>query len=305
MLSGDSTSSNGTSPFANSTMANSYQQTAKSREKGKRRSWLRNIRYPRRQDINVSPLSVVNRQKESSSSQRSIRNDQIPGPIDELLIRLVHLQPRSISRDKIQCQLTTQNLVSNSYEALSYEWGPISPELLINMDGVDIPVRENLWWALHYLQLDDQPRILWIDALCINQTDTEERNYQVSRMDYIYHSASRCIAWIGKAEIRPDLEADDCKLAMEFITRVSIHEDETKLPITLSSQERREHDSLESLCRRKYWTRLWIIQEVVLSKSVQVQCGSHSVPWTSLRYIFHNLKAYVHASYQFSITCSA
>lgn len=173
------------------------------------------------------------------------------------------------------------------------------------MDGVEIPVRENLWWALHHLQLDDEPRVSWIDALCINQNNTEEKNYQVSRMDYIYHSASRCIAWIGKAEVGPELETDDCSLAMDFIITANIDQGKTKPPLNLSRQERREHDSLESLCRRKYWTRLWIIQEIALSKSVLVQCGSRSVPWTLLRYLFNNLRSCVHASYRFSITCSA
>ncbi|KAH7377455.1 heterokaryon incompatibility protein-domain-containing protein, partial [Cadophora sp. MPI-SDFR-AT-0126] len=175
----------------------------------------------------------------------------------------------------------------------------------IDLDGVDIPVRENLWWALRHLQLDDEPRILWIDAICINQTDTEERNYQVSRMDYIYHSASRCIAWVGMPEIGPDLGVEDCGPAMNFITRANLDQGKNTPPSILSEQDRRELDSLESLCRRRYWSRLWIIQEILLSKSVHIQCGPHYVLWQSLRYIFNNLKACLHVSYQFSITCSA
>ncbi|KAL5329498.1 hypothetical protein ACEPPN_003012 [Leptodophora sp. 'Broadleaf-Isolate-01'] len=92
---------------------------------------------------------------------------------------------------------------------------------------------------------------------------------------------------------------------MEFIDRINSHDADSKPSITLSTQAMMEHDSLELLCRRRYWTRLWIIQEVILSKSVQVQCGSHSVPWTSLSYLFDHLKTYVHASYQFSIASSA
>ncbi|KAL2075079.1 hypothetical protein VTL71DRAFT_21 [Oculimacula yallundae] len=224
---------------------------------------------------------------------------------DDLEIRLVHLQPRSVSGETIHCKLLSQVLVADSYEALSYEWGNISPELSINMDGVDVPVRENLWWALWHLRLENKPRILWIDALCINQNNTEERSYQVSRMDYIYYSASRCIAWVGKEEIGPGLGLDDCKLAMEFVARIYADRPLKTIPLTLSSGQREELDSLELLCRRRYWTRLWIIQEVLLSKDVLVQCGPYSVQWMALHYLFNNTKFYIHASYRFSITSSA
>ncbi|KAH7305735.1 heterokaryon incompatibility protein-domain-containing protein, partial [Rhexocercosporidium sp. MPI-PUGE-AT-0058] len=209
-----------------------------------------------------------------------------------------------ISGDTIQCKLTSQTLIADTYEALSYEWGPIFPELFVDMDGVEFPVRENLWWALWHLRLEDRPRTLWIDALCINQKDTEERNYQVSRMDYIYHSASQCIAWVGKEEIGPGLEIDDCKLAIEFLDRINSHDAEASSSIALSTQAEMELNSLELLCYRRYWTRLWIIQEVLLSKSVRIQCGPKSIPWTALTFLFDNLKARVHASYQFSISYS-
>ncbi|KAG4432302.1 hypothetical protein IFR05_012209 [Cadophora sp. M221] len=273
------------------------QTSANGKAKGLGRSWLRKLRYTRNNDVDAPDPSTTAIEEGHSLEKKHQHH--------ELEIRLVHLQPRSVSGETIQCHLTSQILVADSYEALSYEWGHMSPELSIDIDGVDTSVRENLWWALRHLQLEDRPRILWIDALCINQKDTEERNYQVSRMDYIYHSASRCIAWVGKEEIGPGLEVDDCKLAMEFINRTNSPSADLKPSTKLSTQAMMEHDSLELLCRRRYWTRLWIIQEVLLSKSVQVQCGSHSVPWTALSYLFDHLKTYVHASYQFSITSSA
>ncbi|MAD83661.1 MAG: hypothetical protein CL912_11935 [Deltaproteobacteria bacterium] len=155
-------------------MVEPEQQTAKGREKWKRSSWLNRIRLSRKQDVDASSVSVVPHEQKSPPRE-TYKGLPIPEPCDELEIRLVHLQPRAVEGDKIKCKLTTQNLIGNSYEALSYEWGPVLPELLINMDGVEIPVRENLWWALHHLQLDDEPRVLWIDALCINQNNTEDR----------------------------------------------------------------------------------------------------------------------------------
>lgn len=65
------------------------------------------------------------------------------------------------------------NLDENpSYEALSYEWGtPKSDDFHVKLNGKIVWVRENLWWALKYLRLQADYRLLWIDALCINPTD--------------------------------------------------------------------------------------------------------------------------------------
>jgi hypothetical protein len=65
------------------------------------------------------------------------------------------------------------------YEALSYTWG--RPGMLkgIELNGQRVDIRENLWKALVQLRYTDHGRILWIDAICINQADLEERNHQV------------------------------------------------------------------------------------------------------------------------------
>jgi hypothetical protein len=97
-------------------------------------------------------------------------------------IRLLHLQPRR-GVDEITCTLQLANLDAKNceYEALSYEWGdPTDASLVIWIDGETVPVRENLWWALWYLRYEERERVVWIDALCINQNDNKERQHQVS-----------------------------------------------------------------------------------------------------------------------------
>jgi hypothetical protein len=225
-------------------------------------------------------------------------------------IRLVQLYPRRTSADTIQCNLVTANLDENPrYEALSYEWGLISPKLQITVNGSSALVRENLWWALNHLQLEDEMRILWIDALCINQGNTIERNHQVAQMGKIYSSAMRCAAWIGREQIVRSLDPlivdDSFELAMEFVKKVEKGENAANYSNGLSPHGKKEHDSLESLCHRKYWGRLWIIQEILLSTDVVVQCGPYEVSWQALSHIFNDLRSSVHASSQFSISSSA
>jgi hypothetical protein len=98
-------------------------------------------------------------------------------------IRLVHINPSTGPEGMIHCNLVTVNLEeSPQFEALSYEWGPALPNVQIMMNGRSVSVRENLWWALRHLQLEDSRRVIWIDALCINQQDMAERNHQVAQM---------------------------------------------------------------------------------------------------------------------------
>ena len=111
--------------------------------------------------------------------------------------------------DIIKCSMTTVDgaIVDihptyRTYDALSYEWGDQFPQRLILVEGRELMIRETLWNALN--QLRDlprslkQPRRIWIDAICINQQDREERNAQVDMMHSIYVSAWCVRVWLGQ-----------------------------------------------------------------------------------------------------------
>lgn len=208
-------------------------------------------------------------------------------PLAEDEFRLLLLQPRS-SGD-IRCTLTTRRLPHScldapSYEALSYEWGTETPVLSIVVDGESVSVRENLWWALHHLRLESGVRMLWIDALCIDQGNISERNRQVARMDQIYTSASTTIAWLGREN------TDEFELGIDFIKKRQRHIQRYPWLTWFCCGSRRDLDSFESLCNRTYWTRLWIVQEILLSHHVTIQCGSHQLPWTALVKTFADMQ---------------
>lgn len=99
-------------------------------------------------------------------------------------IRLLRLQPHlEDSLDTITATLEVANLNDQDchYEALSYEWGSAAnTSFSITLQGKEFAVRENLWWALWHLRLEKDVRILWIDALCIDQGSVLERNHQVN-----------------------------------------------------------------------------------------------------------------------------
>ena len=124
---------------------------------------------------------------------------------------------------------------------------------------------------------------LWVDALCINQSDIDERGPQVLRMGNIYKNASETICWLGD-------EADNSFLAFDLIQILSSTNDgsestqhEKVLTRLYRPSENHEYDAhwtaFRQLSRRSYWTRVWIIQEIVASKKVLVRCGSRCALW--------------------------
>ena len=121
-------------------------------------------------------------------------------------IRLLRLQPRHFSSsDEIECELLQVNLDTKPYyEALSYEWGPpANSPFWISIDGKLHQVRENLSDALRDLRLKYEPRMLWIDALCINQDDPIELAHEVKRMKQIYRGTSQSLhSWDPRLKAR-------------------------------------------------------------------------------------------------------
>lgn len=120
------------------------------------------------------------------------------------------------SSSLVCCDLSIHNLSHDgppSYTALSYVWGPSSTmsgsrndTLLVN--GEAIPARENLLSALRSFQRCNNTDYLWVDAVCINQHDTEEKETQIKLMGDIYSLAERTVIWLGPAENDSDVAMD-------------------------------------------------------------------------------------------------
>jgi Heterokaryon incompatibility protein (HET) len=98
----------------------------------------------------------------------------------------------------LQAELQVVEIGSSpQYEALSYVWGTAVFERDVYIERRRYPIAEHLDYALRYLRHRDRNRVLWVDALCINQHDTIERNGQVTMMRDIYQNCSADIAWLG------------------------------------------------------------------------------------------------------------
>jgi hypothetical protein len=187
--------------------------------------------------------------------------------------RLLELQP-SDSDDIIKCTLRTYPLASHpSYTALSYTWGPPSLDHIIELNGIQTPIRANLWSFLNRRRLRNEYDPLWADAICIDQSRVHELNHQVQMMRQIYESAANVSIWLGDA-------ADNSDEAMQILKLQRL----STLSATKSQKawEPDEGRAILSLCKRKYWRRMWIIQELFVAKHAVIHCGTHDLEWQIL-----------------------
>ena len=163
------------------------------------------------------------------------------------------------------------------YYALCYVRGNREPAQIITLNGATVSITPNLSSALRGLPHETDTLILWIDALCINQNDIQEKSSVARHTWRIYENAQSVLVWLGK-------EADDNDLAMEMIYLLNdtLSLDSSRGTIDfiwttdLLHEERfKQHRSaLEYLLARPYWSRAWIIQEVIAARSAALCCGS-------------------------------
>ncbi|KLU91979.1 hypothetical protein MAPG_10926 [Magnaporthiopsis poae ATCC 64411] len=117
-------------------------------------------------------------------------------------IRLLKLLPAQDSWAQLECTLFETTLSPDlGFEALSYVWGDQSPHTLkpLALNGLAFSVGKNLDAALRQLRpRTGSPRIMWIDAVCIDQTNDQEKAEQVAQMDDIYRNAASVVVWVGR-----------------------------------------------------------------------------------------------------------
>ncbi|PQE32650.1 heterokaryon incompatibility protein [Rutstroemia sp. NJR-2017a WRK4] len=181
--------------------------------------------------------------------------------------RLLRLFPSTDFEAEIHCQLFHSSLNDHPpYEALSYVWGDPNGTVAIRLHEVDHHVTVNLALALRYLRLPEKTRIIWADAVCINQKDDIEKTSQVRLMRDIYLGVEQVAVWLGedakgKAKEILDLFGDD-------ISSIYVRWRYDKI---------RFWDECNSVFYRPWWTRTWTLQEVIHDRPVQAYIGFNQI----------------------------
>lgn len=216
-------------------------------------------------------------------------------------IRVLVLYPGRFSED-IVAKISHVPLGGGRYEALSYTWGAVTndhgkvyikQDEPCDADGLSalsfVNVRLNLISALRYLRLPTVSRVLWIDSVCVNQEDKEERSREVARMGEIYSQAWRVNAWLGPDGSDTTIAMETIKLLSEGVIMEWHRRTFTTVPGSaadmlrnrpgLSTLTTAQWTALRSLITRPWFTRLWIRQEVALASKVIVVCGYYRAEW--------------------------
>ena len=167
-------------------------------------------------------------------------------------IRLLRLKPNRDETAVIECELLDYALESGKgthlYEALSYVWGNPDKTVPILIGEHCFKVTKNLHAALLRLRNHYFERIIWVDAVCINQADDQEKARQIQNMVKIYGQASRVIIWLGEG-------TDDSDQAFEDIRNAA--EDE----VTDASAEANQ-EAILKLLERPWFRRIWVREPI-------------------------------------------
>jgi hypothetical protein len=262
-----------------------------------------------------------------------IYND-LPLEVSQREIRLVHID-KGEWNDEIECTLRVASLNSElNFEALSYAWGRASHTRPLSLNRYRLEIGANLHSALRRLRLPERDRVLWVDAICINQHDVPERNKQVHLMRDIYRVCRNVVIWLDGPEIETtalghprtshewftDFSQLDEACAVHRHDEVFLAKFERdvetyyQLPFSLRHSMRIDNHmgaycllvllaldkhinrndipyilnrdafhgfiiALDKIMSCKWWSRQWVIQELVLPSKANVHFDNLVAPW--------------------------
>lgn len=202
-------------------------------------------------------------------------------PLAGRKIRLIRLPPlaRDDTRSSVSLTIEVHDLDDcPNFRALSYTWGPPQHWNYITVNSHQFVVRRNLFDFLITFPIAKPGELFWIDQICINQKSVQERNAQVPLMGDIYRQASQVVVWLGRdtSQYRQASRTAASQIAKNG------HKGINQLPWG--------EPSVMHACSQfiglPYWTRLWIVQEVLLARSLRVRWGGEDFDWGDVVNLF-------------------
>jgi hypothetical protein len=234
--------------------------------------------------------------------------------MQDVRIRLIELEPlkvrgkrktnKHLGRDRLSCRIFWTHLnAPTPFKALSYTWGKPSFTQNISVNGKPLYITESLESALQHLRHPTQPITLWIDQLCIDQSNDDEKAEQVSMMSTIYRAAEEVLVWLGPAADNSDAIMEVWKTVGKWAEDWGMMSYYTKdnLPVLQKIMNRIDPDDAKTieyteLVRRAmplftlktlegmaawyewpWFKRVWVLQEFGLADCVTFVWGTKSI----------------------------
>ncbi|CAD6446898.1 9d3d13e4-6aac-4073-bae1-552b574167e2 [Sclerotinia trifoliorum] len=193
-------------------------------------------------------------------------------------IRIIIVHPEALISSPLSCSLIHSTLshyhnsLIDQYTALSYVWGDANNTRTILVDEKPLSITASLETALRHMRDTQKDMMIWADGICINQSDTEEKSKQVRLMGNIYEVATHTIIFLGKTtwEYEEIFEL----LGPFFPTQHLL-----KNSSTTGNQDKLCKDLSRLLSNMEWFKRVWVLQELVLSRDPWLQVGRQRFRW--------------------------
>lgn len=184
-------------------------------------------------------------------------------------VRLVIIESAAYEAE-LRCRILHVNLDDRpQFYAVSYTWGDQHGEASLSHcvvchDGTYIKISANCDRVLRRIRANSAQKALWIDMICIDQNHVLERNHQVGMMDVIYSQAQLVVIDVG-----------DGTRASEELVRL--------IKEGFSKKALRKKQAIHDFLQQRWFTRMWVLQEVALARYAMVQCGNQMIAWSTLK----------------------
>jgi Heterokaryon incompatibility protein (HET) len=218
----------------------------------------------------------------------------------EHYIRVLDLLPAAHREERLDCVIHNVEIGSGAidgpYEALSYVWGNDTACDFVLCGKARVTIGRNLSFALRRLRRTDQIRTLWIDAICINQKDVEEKEVQVRSMYQVYFSAQQVIIFVG--EPASHVPSWDPQAAFKMAAKLAEMEDSqpdldiNRMPVrygffSVRHKRRRgfpapgnkSYTALRVFFTLPWFNRMWVVQEAACAAKAIIVSGEYEMSW--------------------------
>ena len=220
-------------------------------------------------------------------------------------IRLLKINEDSSDDSSISCELSTWPLdVAPAYDAISYTWGNPDDTTSIFLNSLTFSVRRNCWTVLQQIRALCKNEYIWIDAICISQDDTAEKSAQVSIFDQIYRKAETVYACVGSHEKDSTFLCEYMRDRRRLLTKIfkGLYQSDssggdwtTQTPTVVGTRNilrcflstdfktrRRLIHTFVAFLQRPYFSRVWVLQELFLGRSIRICCGKDVIDFNQL-----------------------
>ncbi|KAI1118674.1 ankyrin repeat-containing domain protein [Nemania sp. NC0429] len=216
-------------------------------------------------------------------------------PLDPTKRSLRLLRLRGGTGRQIQCELIPTTLDDGlPYEGVSYTWGPNFKAATVDIDGRRLPITFNLNLILHDLRRPETDRILWVDAICIDQSNEVEKAHQVQQMRDIFGSAERVLFCISRPTDWTDFLMESLEKLQEKLPGLDVEWSAIEtcwekaqldladnhlgsVPAQVEAITLIQRQALKYILAQDWFKRVWIMQEVANARGALVHCGSKCV----------------------------